>query len=98
MPTSTPTLRGDDDVDAISPAVFNGVGVIALFGWLFFMVSRGNLVTRREHESVKQDRDFWRAIAMKTTNTAEKMAEQKSAGIAAVESIARSAAETGGAE
>ena len=97
MPTLTPELRGDDEVDAISPAVFNGVGVVALFAWLFYMVSRGALVTRREHDAVKEDRDYWRAIAMKTTSTAEKMAEQKSVSIAAVESIARQASETGGA-
>ena len=58
MPTSPPTLRGDDAVDAIPPNLaFNAVGVLTLLGWLFWMIATGRLVTRREHENRVGDKD-----------------------------------------
>lgn len=68
MPTSPPTLRGDDEVDAIPISlVGNGVGVLTLLGWLFWMLSTGRLVTRREHENRIADKDaqivMWRAVS-----------------------------------
>jgi hypothetical protein len=57
LPTSPPTLRGDDDVDAIPPALLNGVGVGGLLAVLFWMLATGRLVTRREHEGRIADKD-----------------------------------------
>ena len=65
--------------------------VLTNFIWLFRMLATGGLVTRREHDAVKQDRDYWRTAATTTAHTAEKLADQKSVGIAAVESIALTA-------
>ena len=69
MPTPLPALRGDDDVDAIPipAALLNGVGVLTLLGWLFWMLATGRLVTRREHENRIADKDsqiaMWRATS-----------------------------------
>lgn len=44
----------------VSPDLLNGIGVVALvllFGW---MLATGRLVTRREAESIRADRDVWR--------------------------------------
>lgn len=83
-------------MDAIPPALLSGGGVVTLLVGLFWMVATGRIVTRREHDAVKEDRDYWREIAMTGVSAAHKMAEQKSAGIAALESVARSAAANGG--
>ena len=83
-------------MDAIPPALINGAGVVTLLVGLFWMIATGRVVTRREHDAVKEDRDYWREIAMTGVSAAQKMAEQKSAGIAALESVARSAAANGG--
>ena len=48
-------------MDAIPPALVDGVGVVAvvlIVGWLMWT---GRLVTRREVERVEHDRDEWRA-------------------------------------
>lgn len=48
------TAPGDDDMDSlldVPPAIANGVGVVALLIGLFWMIARGSLVTRREHEA-----------------------------------------------
>jgi hypothetical protein len=82
-------------MESIPPALLNGVGVVGLLVVLFWMLATGRLVTRREHETVRADRDYWREIGIKGINTAEKLADQKSAGIAAVESLARDAREVG---
>lgn len=49
--------------DLISPAMFNGVGVVGLFAALFWMLATGRLVTRREVDDVRADRDTWRETA-----------------------------------
>jgi len=50
-------------LDGISGAAVNGVGVIGLLAGLFWMLARGNLVTRREAQDLKDDRDRWRVVA-----------------------------------
>ena len=57
MPTFTPTLRGDDEVDAIPPGLLSGGGVATLLIWLFWMLATGRLVTRREHDNRMADKD-----------------------------------------
>src|SRR5690349_15553253 len=85
MPTpSPPTLRGDDTVDSLPVSIIgNGVGVLTLLGWLFLMLSRGALVTRREHENRIADKDaqiaMWRATA--ETNAAQRDVAQEHAGL-----------------
>lgn len=79
----------------VSPTLFNGVGVVSIFVWLLWMLASGRLVTRREHQSMERDRDYWRAAAQTSTHTAEKLADQKSASIAAIETIAKTATERG---
>lgn len=38
----------------LTPELFNGVGVVALFGALFWMLATGRLVTRREADGITQ--------------------------------------------
>lgn len=49
MPAITPTLRGDDEVDAIPPALINGVGVVALVVALYWMLAKEHLVVGAAH-------------------------------------------------
>ena len=82
MPTLTPQLRGDDEVDAIPTGLLGqGVGVLTLLGWLFWMLSTGRLVTRREHENRVADKDsqivMWKATA--ETNAAQRDEAQEHA-------------------
>ena len=58
MPTRTPTLRGDDEVEPIGPAAYGGVGaVITLLIFLYRALATGSIVTRREHENRIADKD-----------------------------------------
>lgn len=96
MPNSqTLPPRGDEEVDSIPVSLIgNGVGVISLLGWLFLMLSRGALVTRREHENriadmedshqkALADKDAqiitWKAAA--ETNAAQRDVAQEHAGL-----------------
>ena len=44
----------------ISPDLLNGIGVVALVLWVGWMLATGRLVTRREADSIRADRDVWR--------------------------------------
>ena len=74
MPTLAPSLRGDDEVDAIPPALLNGVGVAGLFSLLFWMIASGRLVTRREHENRIADKDA--VIAASEQNHERRIADK----------------------
>ena len=45
-------------------SVTNGVGVVALVAWLFWMISTGRLVTRREADRIEADCKVWRDTAL----------------------------------
>ncbi|WP_294567630.1 hypothetical protein [uncultured Arthrobacter sp.] len=58
-------------IEAIPPALLNGIGVVGIVVALFWMLARGTLITRREAEAsrvahereladVRADRDVWR--------------------------------------
>lgn len=47
--------------EAFTPELLNGTGVAALVVGLFWMLATGRLVTRREADTIKSDRDEWRA-------------------------------------
>ena len=49
MPTFTPTLRGDDEVDAIPPALLSGGGVVTLLVILFYGLVKEHIVTGPAH-------------------------------------------------
>jgi hypothetical protein len=51
-------------IDAIPPALINGVGVVGLVVILFWMLATGRLVTRREAEDIRADRDVWRSNSL----------------------------------
>ncbi len=57
-------------MDFITPALLNGVGVVAvvlMFGiGLIRAISRGDLVTRRERDDLAADRDVWRSTTLET--------------------------------
>jgi hypothetical protein len=44
--------------------ILNGTGVAGLLVLLFWMLSTGRLVTRREAEDIRADRDVWRSAAL----------------------------------
>lgn len=45
-------------------ALLNGTGVITLLVALFWLLSTGRLVTRREADDIRADRDVWRSNAL----------------------------------
>ena len=50
MATCAPTLlRGDDEVEQIPPALFNGVGVVGLLALAYWMLATGRLYTGASH-------------------------------------------------
>ncbi|WP_107768424.1 hypothetical protein [Nocardioides terrigena] len=51
-------------LEAIPPALVNGVGVVGLVVILFWMLATGRLVTRREAEDIRADRDVWRSNSL----------------------------------
>ena len=71
------------------------IGTVALivlayiFGWW---------VSGREYRSTVRDRDFWRALALKNANIAESVTSERSAGVTALESVAKSAVENAGGD
>lgn len=52
--------------EVITPAVFNGVGVVSLLVALFWLLATGRLATRREVDDVRADRDAWRETAQES--------------------------------
>lgn len=46
-------------MDALTPELLNGTGVLALVVALFWMLATGRLVTRREADGIRKDRDEW---------------------------------------
>ena len=64
------------------------VSLILLAAWGYH---RGWWVGGREFRAVVVDRDFWREIGIKGVSTAEKMADQKGAGVASLESLVKTA-------
>jgi len=99
-PPRLETRRGAEEVDSIPVSLIgNGVGVLSLLGWLFLMLSRGALVTRREHENRMADKDaqiaMWRATA--ETNAAQRDVAQEHAGLSVQlwQAIEKRARETG---
>lgn len=71
------------------------IGAIALAVIAYIL---GWWVSGREHRSVTRDRDFWRNIALKNANIAESVTSERSAGVTALESVARAAAENTSAD
>ena len=51
-------------LEAIPPALVNGIGVVGLVVILFWMLATGRLVTRREAEDIRADRDVWRSNSL----------------------------------
>lgn len=65
-------------IEAVPPALLNGISVVAvvlLVGWL---VWTGRLVTRREADDIRHDRDEWRAEARLRDQTVADLMEQNS--------------------
>lgn len=50
-------------MEALSPAILNGVGVVGMLAGLFWMLATGRLATRRELDEARADRDMWRETA-----------------------------------
>lgn len=40
-------------------------GAVSLLGWVAIMIFRGGLIPRKTYESMVEDRDTWRLIALK---------------------------------
>ena len=60
-------------IEGLPIALLDGVGVIAVVLLVFWMIATGRLITRREVEDVKHDRDEWRAESrLKDAQIAEK--------------------------
>lgn len=48
-------------VEALPPELFNVGGAAAMLGLLFWLIATGRLVTRREADGIRADRDDWKA-------------------------------------
>lgn len=64
--------------------LFVGGVILAAVAYLL-----GWWVSGREHRGVIRDRDFWRGLALKNANIAESVTQERSAGVTALESVAR---------
>lgn len=53
--------------------VLDGIGTAGLLIWLFWMLSTGRLVTRRENDATIADRDMWRETAQTLTPVVTKV-------------------------
>lgn len=48
-------------------------GAVSLLGWVAIMVFRGGLVPRKTVEEIKEDRDTWRLIALKSMGQTDQL-------------------------
>lgn len=65
-------------MDAIPPALLNGVGVVGLLVGLFWMLATGRLVTRREHDGRIADKDQVIATQARTIDVKDSQLEKLS--------------------
>lgn len=82
-------------LNQIPDAVTGGVGIAGLLVGLFWMLARGALVTRREVNDIRDDRDRWRAVAEVSTRQLEKVLENDVLALSILQSIDRRSAEVG---
>lgn len=61
-------------MDTIPPEFYGVGGPAAMLVGLFWMLARGTLVTRREADGIRQDRDDWKS-AHATSETGRHVAE-----------------------
>jgi hypothetical protein len=60
-------------METISPVLVDGVPVVVLLVALFWMLSTGMLVTRRENNATIADRNMWRETAQTLTPVVTKV-------------------------
>jgi hypothetical protein len=69
-------------MDAIPPALLNGVGVAGLLVGLFWMLASGRIVTRREHEGRVADKDAQIADLRKANDVKDAQLEKLTSDVA----------------
>ena len=69
-------------LDAIPPAVANGVGVVGLLVLLFWLLATGRLVTRREMDSRMADKDAQIALLSKANDVKDSQLEKLTSDVA----------------
>lgn len=58
MPTTQQAeLGGDEDMDAIPPALLNGGGVVSMLALAYWMLATGRLYTGAQHREIVEDKD-----------------------------------------
>ena len=95
-------LRGDD-VD-IPPALLNGVGVVGLLVVTYWLLVKGHLITGREGDDLRAQRDRADARAEKLLETnaiqseaLRDFARKEDSAVRAIEALKERAVEKGGA-
>ena len=76
--------------------LLDGAGTVVLIVLAAIGYIKGWWVSGREFRAMVVDRDFWRHVGIKGVTTAEKMADQKGAGVASLESIVKTVEPTQG--
>lgn len=62
------------DVFLRAAANLTGPGILLL---VFYLIYQGHLVTKGRHEEIREDRDFWRSVAMKALNIGEAVVDRR---------------------
>lgn len=63
-------------MDAIPPGLLEGVGVIGVVLLVAWMLFTGRLVTRREADDIRHDRDEWRTTARISESSRQVLSDQ----------------------
>lgn len=75
----------------LNPVIFNGVGVVGLSVFIVLGFVFGFIVSRREHQTVLDDRDHWRNLAKDSQERLTKMLIMSELGINALRAIEQKA-------
>lgn len=63
-------------MESISPAFFEGVGIVAVVLGVGWLIAIGRLSTRREVDDIRHDRDQWRTESRIKDQTIADLTEQ----------------------
>lgn len=81
-------------MDAIPWSMLDNMSPWAILAFAILALIRGDLVSKRIHDEMRQDRDRWRASSEHKDTTIRILAASSTAAAAALQAIERAAAST----